>query len=55
MAAGLARSGKAQTGKIQKTNFTGLLVFTRDGHMSVQVMERNQQPQTPAGPEPDGR
>jgi hypothetical protein len=41
--------------KIQKTDFIGLLVFTRDGHMSVQVMERNPQPQTPAGPEPDGR
>jgi hypothetical protein len=38
-------------GKIHKADSTGLLVFTRDGHMSVQVMERNPQPQTPAGPE----
>jgi len=29
----------------------GLAVFTRDGHMSVQVMERNPPAQTPAGPE----
>lgn len=28
-------------GKIQKVDCTGLLVFTRDGHMSVQVMYRN--------------
>jgi hypothetical protein len=38
-------------GTIHKADSTGLLVFTRDGHMSVQVMERNPQPQTPAGPE----
>jgi hypothetical protein len=38
-------------GKIHRTDSTGLLVFTRDGHMSVQVMERNPQTQTPAGPE----
>ena len=37
-------------GKIHRTDCTGLFVFTRDGHMSVQVMERNPQPQTPAGP-----
>ena len=30
---------------------TGLLVFTGDGHMSVQVMERNPQAQAAAGPE----
>lgn len=40
-----------QDGKIHRADSTGLLVFTRDGHMSVQVMERNPQPQTPAGPE----
>ena len=34
-------------GKIQKADSTGLLVFTRDGHMSVQVMERSPQPQAP--------
>jgi len=38
-------------GKIHRADSIGLLVFTRDGHMSVQVMERNPQAQTPAGPE----
>lgn len=38
-------------GKIHRADSTGLLVFTRDGHMSVQVMERNPPPQAPAGPE----
>src|SRR5579863_3090133 len=38
-------------GQIHKSDSTGLLVFTRDGHMSVQVMERNPQTQTAAGPE----
>ena len=42
-------------GKIRKADSTGLLVFTGDGHMSVQVMERNPQPQplpqTPAAPQ----
>ena len=38
-------------GKIQRADSAGLLVFTRDGHMSVQVMERNPQPQAHAGPE----
>ena len=38
-------------GKIHRADCTGLLVFTRDGHMSVQVMERNPQAQAPAGPE----
>jgi hypothetical protein len=38
-------------GKIHTSDSAGLLVFTRDGHMSVQVMERNPQPQTPGGPE----
>jgi hypothetical protein len=38
-------------GKVHKADSTGLLVFTRDGHMSVQVMERNPPAQTPAGPE----
>ena len=27
--------------KIHKTNSIGLLVFTRDGHMSVQIMDRD--------------
>jgi hypothetical protein len=28
-----------------------MLIYTRDGHMSVQVMERNPQTQASAGPE----
>ena len=31
-------------GKIHRADCTGLLVYTRDGHMSVQVMYRNPQP-----------
>ncbi len=38
-------------GKIHKSDSTGLLVFTRDGHISVQVMDRNPQTQTATGPE----
>ncbi len=38
-------------GRIRNSDATGLLVFTRDGHMSVQVMERNPQSQSLAGPE----
>jgi hypothetical protein len=38
-------------GKIHKADSTGLFVFTRDGHLSVQVMDRDPQPQIPAGPE----
>jgi len=38
-------------GRIHKADSTGLFVFTRDGHLSVQVMERNPPRQTPAGPE----
>src|SRR5580693_7019176 len=38
-------------GKVHKADSTGLLVLTGDGHMSVQVMERNPQVQTLAGPE----
>jgi hypothetical protein len=38
-------------GKIHQADSTGLLVFTRDGHMSVQVIERNPQPQPRAGTE----
>lgn len=37
-------------GKIQEVDCTGLLVYTRDGHMSVQVMYRNQQTGGQAGP-----
>ena len=38
-------------GKPHRVDCTGLLVFTADGHMSVQVMERNPQAQAPAGSE----
>lgn len=38
-------------GKIHASDASGLLVFTRDGHLSVQVMDRNPQPQAQAGPE----
>ena len=38
-------------GKIHRADCTGLLVYTRDGHMSVQVMDRNPPAQAPAGPE----
>ena len=35
-------------GKIHKADCTGMLVYTRDGHMSVQVMYRNPQSGTNA-------
>jgi Lipocalin-like domain len=38
-------------GTTHRSDSTGLLVFTHDGHMSVQVMERNPQAQGTAGPE----
>jgi len=37
-------------GKVHKADCTGMLVFTRDGHMSVQVMYRNPEAGTQAGP-----
>ena len=37
-------------GKPHRVDCSGLLVYTRDGHMSVQVMERNPQVGMPAGP-----
>lgn len=37
-------------GKIHKADCTGLLVYTRDGHMSVQVMYRYPQTGGQAGP-----
>jgi len=43
--------GEGADGKIHRAESTGLLVFTRDGHISVQVIERNPQAQTSAGPE----
>ena len=38
-------------GKLQRMDCCGMLAYTRDGHMSVQVMERDPQPQAPAGPQ----
>ena len=38
-------------GKTHTSDSTGLLVFTRDGHISVQVMERNPQAQATADAE----
>lgn len=38
-------------GKLRRIDCCGMLVYTRDGHMSVQVMEREPQAQTSAGPE----
>jgi hypothetical protein len=35
-------------GKMHRADCTGLLVYTRDGHMSVQVMYRNPQANSPA-------
>jgi hypothetical protein len=35
-------------GKIHRAECSGLLVYTRDGHMSVQVMYRNPQPNSQA-------
>lgn len=37
-------------GNIHKSDCTGLLVYTPDGHMSVQVMYRNPQPSAKAAP-----
>ena len=37
-------------GKVHRADCTGLLVYTSDGHMSVQVMYRN--PQAPTNGEP---
>ena len=37
-------------GKIHRADCTGLLVYTRDGHMSVQVMYRSPQAESNAAP-----
>lgn len=37
-------------GSVHKADCTGLLVYTRDGHMSVQVMYRNPEAGGQAGP-----
>jgi len=37
-------------GSVHKADCTGLLVYTRDGHMSVQVMYRNPPTAVQAGP-----
>ncbi|MGH9342233.1 MAG: lipocalin-like domain-containing protein [Terriglobia bacterium] len=36
-------------GKRHRVECSGIFVFTRDGHASVQVMDRNPRAQTPAG------
>jgi len=38
------------TGAVHKADCTGLLVYTEDGHVSVQVMYRNAQPGGQSGP-----
>lgn len=38
-------------GKIRSVDSTGLFVFTRDGHASVQVMEHKPEASTSSGPE----
>ncbi len=38
-------------GKVHRIDCCGMLVYTSDGHMSVQVMEREPQVQTPASPQ----
>jgi hypothetical protein len=38
-------------GKIHRADSSGMFVLTRDGHASVQVMERKPPPQAAAGPE----
>ena len=38
-------------GKLHNIDCTGLFVFTSDGHASVQVMDRNPQSSTTAGPQ----
>ena len=38
-------------GKPQRVDCTGLLVYTGDGHMSVQVMDQNPPAQAATGPE----
>src|SRR5262249_31544756 len=40
---------QGEDGTVHRADCTGLLVFTRDGHMSVQVMYRNPQATTQAG------
>lgn len=42
--------GRMQTGRFTRLTCSGLLVDTRDGHMSVQVMYHNPQPRTSAAP-----
>jgi hypothetical protein len=37
-------------GKVHRADCTGMLVFTSDGHMAVQVMYRNPQAGTSGGP-----
>ncbi|MBV8811181.1 MAG: lipocalin-like domain-containing protein [Acidobacteriaceae bacterium] len=45
----LERSGA--DGQVHKIDCTGMFVFTRDGHASVQVMQRNPETKADAGPQ----
>jgi hypothetical protein len=38
-------------GKLHRMDCSGMFAFTRDGHLSVQVMESNPRAQAPGGPE----
>ncbi|MBV9265148.1 MAG: lipocalin-like domain-containing protein [Acidobacteriaceae bacterium] len=38
-------------GKVQRINCSGSFIFTRDGHASVQVMERRPEAKSAAGPQ----
>jgi hypothetical protein len=38
-------------GKMHRIDCCGMLVYARDGHMSVQVMEQDTHPQVPSGPQ----
>src|SRR5215469_5895739 len=37
-------------GQLHKVDYTGMIVYTRDGHMSVQIMARDPKAAPPAGP-----
>ncbi len=37
-------------GKLHRVDYTGMIVYTRDGHMSVQIMARDPKAAPPAGP-----
>ena len=37
-------------GQLHKVDYTGMIVYTRDGHMSVQIMARDPKAPPPSGP-----